>query len=1644
MLSLSTVSSSGGASNYYEQSDNYYFLGDATTQWFGKGAEKLGLHGNVNRDDFINVLEGKLTNGQSLEYIVDGKNKHRPGYDLTFSAPKSVSVLALVMQDKDVLNAHINAVNKTLTEIEKMASSRIMEDGISGIEETGNITSALFLHDTNRNLEPHLHTHAIMANITETESGKWKTLSIDRSNELNAFIETIWKNPIALGSLYRQYLKPELKSLGYSFVEAGKNGQWEIEGVPTDEFSSRRKEIIDAVGEDATAKQKSVATKDTRKKKDFSNIEEVREEWKKKLANTGFKHDSIKKISSIKNEELHDISDVKDTVKKVILNLESNSAKFTHDKIMTNIINSISADKINEIKDIRKLIKEEVENGILVPLSKDGGLYTTIKHLKNETEIIRSVNQLNENTNNIINKSGSKISQYLSKNERSFYSISLIGNNEFKKNIIGEISDIAEYNKKKHIVIVNDVKNKKFIENSNKEKNLIAITANEFLSIDKKSNNNIVSLYQAERFSLSFVKELLNKVKNNNDTLISIDTKTKNNEGIFTDVLNKMNVDNFNFYENNENKKAFFVNNVEKNERISLATKQFITLSLNNKDAIIQVSDSKTKNIVNNNVRKILVENGLLSKDKVDINNENKLFLNDSNRNLRNTYKKGYFLENTKNNVKSEIIDINKNTNVLFLQDEKGNKSQLPISNINNEFNLIERKKLELRIGDKLKTYKGFNNVKGNSNYSVVGFKKGNFIFGDKVIVENENGDKISINPMKNNNFHYDYCETYGSSLGNDKTIVAIMNEKDVTSQNINKIKNSGNTIIAITGLDKEKTDAKIGKADIGIRHIPNLTGSIADTLKSIDNLKNNITTDLEKIISLSIDKASSGKVIFNGASVMMNANGFSDNVSINDVQIAFENMIKSGEIIPISTNAITDNFIKKETFDNELSILKKIFDGKNTMQPLVSDFVSFKNTKLTNGQKLAGEMILKSKDNIIAIQGYAGVGKTTQFKTIAQTISANRHDIELRGLAPTHKAVSELKSAGITSQTIASFINDISTGNGNANYKNSVFIIDEMSMSGNKSTITLINNIVDNGGRIILSGDKDQLKSFENGAPFKLTLERSAIDNVVMKEIVRQSPELKPAIEKIISGKVRESLDIIDTISPLSVPRINDKKVIPEKSIIDLSKNESSVKQLIVDDFTSRTHTARNNTFIITPLNSDRNEINAEIHKELCQMNEIKETIKIPTLERVNSQEYDLRSSKFWNDNIGNIANVGDEYFKIKGANNNGIISLLNLSNSNEYSLSALDLNSKSVALYKSKNLEIGVGEKVRLTVTDKERNAFNNDIGTVVSTENNQLLVDFEGKKINFSPFENISERHLDYSYAITSYSSQGTSIPYVIIYDGLSNGKKQLSALDNTYVELSRSKEHVQIYVDNLNEWVKHIEKNSGTRLTAHDILNRNENISSERELGVWKSSKFLPLALREKTPDLLHSARFNENKQELLLAVHNDYGAHRGNYHIPIGVFSGTINMNDAYYKGASDGHLIVINKGQTDTDVVVYPKDELEKIINSDINEPVIIDLNEKKEDVSNVLLLKENEINLDEILHDILDNKKDEKLVLEVDEAKEIIIDNVTEIKHEQEEKLLSDKEMQSNNDNKNIKLDEENILKHTDSELRKDLDINL
>ncbi|HGJ5876618.1 MAG TPA: AAA family ATPase [Arsenophonus sp.] len=98
------------------------------------------------------------------------------------------------------------------------------------------------------------------------------------------------------------------------------------------------------------------------------------------------------------------------------------------------------------------------------------------------------------------------------------------------------------------------------------------------------------------------------------------------------------------------------------------------------------------------------------------------------------------------------------------------------------------------------------------------------------------------------------------------------------------------------------------------------------------------------------------------------------------------------------------------------------------------------------------------------------------------------------------------------------------------------------------------------NDGRVVLSGDKQQLKTLESGVPFALAWERSAADKVVMDEIVRQILQLKPAIEAIIAGNTQKSLEIIRQVSPQIVPR-ESGAFIPENTLMNLKDKNPQEK---------------------------------------------------------------------------------------------------------------------------------------------------------------------------------------------------------------------------------------------------------------------------------------------------------------------------------------------------------------------------------------------------------------------------------------------------------------------------------------------------
>lgn len=252
MLSVKNVSPGQGAT-YFKQ-ENYYSSEEAMqhSQWSGKGAVKVELQGGVEGKAFKNLLEGYSPDGNQSLTGKQGKQNRRAAVDCTLSAPKSVSLAALMGGQEKLLEAHKQAVARTLEVIEqRYAQARVWDGEKQQRVNTGNLIVAQFHHTTSREKDPQLHTHCVILNSTQLPDGRWRALSN----------EELYRNKKLLGAIYRNELAQECRTLGYE-IEKRPDELFEIKGYTQEQlehFSKRREHILNLVGPDATADEKQWA-----------------------------------------------------------------------------------------------------------------------------------------------------------------------------------------------------------------------------------------------------------------------------------------------------------------------------------------------------------------------------------------------------------------------------------------------------------------------------------------------------------------------------------------------------------------------------------------------------------------------------------------------------------------------------------------------------------------------------------------------------------------------------------------------------------------------------------------------------------------------------------------------------------------------------------------------------------------------------------------------------------------------------------------------------------------------------------------------------------------------------------------------------------------------------------------------------------------------------------------------------------------------------------------------------------------------------------------------------------------------------------------------------------------------------------------
>jgi conjugative relaxase-like TrwC/TraI family protein len=308
MLTISKPLSASQAQTYHSREftspdQSYWSRGETVTgEWRGRLAEEFGLSGAVGAEEFARLSEGQhpatgdqlVRHRQSHQYqTADGKTvksvEHRAGWDATFSAPKSVSLTALVGGDERVRTAHREAVTVALSELEQYTQARI--GGNHPPETTGRFVAATFEHDTARPVNgyaaPQLHTHAVIFNMTGRADGTARALQP----------QSLFASQQYATAIYQSELMYRLRNYGYE-IEPGKSGAPEIKGYSQeylDASSPRSRQIREYMERNGVQGHESaqIAAHSTRDQKEILSPAEVLDAHRRLAAQFGNQPDAI-------------------------------------------------------------------------------------------------------------------------------------------------------------------------------------------------------------------------------------------------------------------------------------------------------------------------------------------------------------------------------------------------------------------------------------------------------------------------------------------------------------------------------------------------------------------------------------------------------------------------------------------------------------------------------------------------------------------------------------------------------------------------------------------------------------------------------------------------------------------------------------------------------------------------------------------------------------------------------------------------------------------------------------------------------------------------------------------------------------------------------------------------------------------------------------------------------------------------------------------------------------------------------------------------------------------------------------------------------------------------------------------------------
>lgn len=1458
MLSIAPIA--GGGAGYYTARDNYYFLGSAESRWLGEGAKALGLEGAVDARQLDELIAGRLPDGTSLERMSEGKNTHRSGYDLTFSAPKSVSVLITLYGENRLMDAWNRSITETLSEVESLVSTRQMVDGFAETVLTQKAVIATFNHDTSRNLDPQVHTHTLFLNMTPTEEG-WRTLASGTVKK-DGFIEAVYDNQIALGQIQLNHFRRQVEAMGYETVDTGKNGLWEIKGVPTEPFSTRSQEIREAVGDDASRKSRDVAALDTRQAKQKEpDRDELLTQWHERMDKTGFNYRELRETAAVRAQEQTQqpqtssadkaqtvAAEMQQAVSQAISLLSDHKTQFSYSEVLSRTLAQVNAQP-GSIAQARSGIEAAIGRGELVPLDKEKGLFTSSIHLLDELSVQHLARQMARETRVMVTaRPEMSPAGAMAVLADTLPAVAIVvtgrGAGAQREGIQAMVA-LTEGLGRSVQVMATDKRSAAFLS---EQSGLTGrVVDKSLLNADALVPDSTLVVSGAEKLPVKEILTLLDQALRRNVQVLLADGGGRQGTGSALVALQEAGVIRLQA-DRHPGVSVDVVSTGDRRQRYAQLATDYVALSARGEAVVAQAPGREQPALVDI-IRHHLRDKGELSAKETIVKTLTPVFLDSKTRSQTDSYREGQVLERfnpeTRRTERHTIDRVTACSRTLTLKDGSGQSQVMKLSDIDSSWRLYQPGTLSVAVGEKL----------------VLTGRQGKLSAGDTVTVARvterlltvRHGDLVQRLQVGDGlKVVQGYVTSPGKDIREQGTVLAAVSARDTQAQMLNTLAVSGNRVRLYTSLAEDEAHTRLSRSPLyrQAREQVSPDGRPLDT--AMQQARDSLMPVPEKAVRQAIAVVQGSEVVFSRLDVAQAALKMHPEMTLLKVSTAFRALVSSGEMLAVPGDKSGTRFVPAESYMQEKAIIRTLAEGKSTQTALMpgADPVLFQG--LTPGQQGSSRLILESTDRFIAIQGYAGVGKTTQFRTVLSALDTLPAESkpDILGLAPTHRAVSEMQGVGVKAQTIASFLMDterrLQSGE-KLSFGNTLFLIDESSMVGNRDMADTLTRIAALGGRAVLSGDSLQLQAVASGAPFTLMQQRSAIDVAVMKDIVRQTPELRPAVYALLEGRAPEALDTIRSVSPAQIPRETGGYV-PVSSVTEIRQTKEQKEEdgdrvitAIVDDYTGRTAESRRQTLIVTQTNADCAAINAGIHDRLHEQEKLgSREVETTVLVREKTQTESLKSVAGLARHAGDVALINQQYYTLHSPDGKNGVVMLRDQEGKDHLLSAFESSLRDIAVFSRQSITLSEGDLVRFTRNDREQGRDTQTLWTVnqISTDGVVTLKNGNDTRL-IQPGTDLQDSHLDYAYAGTAHRAQGASESFVIALAGATGSRKMLAGLSDAYVALSRMKEHVQVYTDNLSDWVSAV-ADSTTRMTAHDVLGKEQDRRATTGQSLWESA------------------------------------------------------------------------------------------------------------------------------------------------------------------------------------------------------------